>query len=303
MRDYLDTRPIKLRTEQTPVAASRHPFLLAFVLGLLALALIVFDTRGGLASVRGMFQQATSPAAHTLTNLRHIVGDLWAEARSIQQLRAENESLREEISQLRAELLKREQIMVENNYLRQRLHIEEEQPWRLLGADVLIHSPDAGRRVMTIARGHEDKVDVGMAVVGQIGKEPASLVGIVEEVAPHSASVLLITDIGSHVSARVLSDNTSSLGLVEGQWQKGSRLLLEQLDRAIPLRRGQMVVSAGITGELGLPMPLTSVPPDIPIGTVEKVVRKDDLSQFAELRPFVDPDQVRYVWIVLNHND
>jgi rod shape-determining protein MreC len=303
MRDHFNTRPIKLRSDQTPAAASRRPFLLAFMLGILAAALIILDIWGGLAPLRGTFQHAVSPVAQKLASMHHGVGEIWSEARSIQQLRTENESLREEISQLRAELLKREHIVIENNRLRQRLDIEEDRPWRLLGAEVLIHSPDAGRRVMTISRGSTDKVEVGMAVVGQIGKEPASLIGIVEDVMPHTASVLLITDIGSQISARVVSKNTLSLGLVQGQWQKGSRLLLEQLDRATPLRPGQEVVSAGMTGKLGLPMPLTSVPPDIPIGMVEKVVKKDDLSQFAELRPFVDPDQVRYVWIILNHND
>jgi rod shape-determining protein MreC len=211
--------------------------------------------------------------------------------------------LKHRISQLETDQIMRDQILVENARLRQQLQIEGRYPWRLVGAEVIIRSPDAGRRVITIARGQKDGVQQGMAVIGQTGSEPAALVGIVEAVNTHTSSVLLITDVSCKISARVLYDGTLALGLVQGQWQNGSRLRLEQLDREISLRSGRVVLSAGLTGELLLPLPLTSVPPGIPIGSVERIIESDGLTQFAELRPYIDPDQVRYVWIVLNHDE
>jgi rod shape-determining protein MreC len=303
MRDYLDTRPIKLRAEHLSHPASRRPFVLALLLGLIAGSLIFLDYQGVLTPARAVFQQALSPVAQRLTNLRDSTRDFWAGLRDIHRLREENVYLRQQIGSLQADLIARERILVENTWLRQQLGIQSRQPWELVGAEVVVHSPDAGRRVMTIACGREEGVRVGMAVIGQTEREPAALVGIVEEVASHTANVLLITDAGSRVSARVLHDGSSTLGLVQGQWQLGSRLRLEQLDREIPLSIGQVVVTAGLTSELALPLPMAHVPDGIPIGTIETLLDRDDLTQFAELRPYVDPDRVRYVWIVLNHDD
>ncbi len=302
MRDYLDTRPIKLR-DSTPQAASQRPLLFALFLCILAGALLFSDQRGLLTPMRGVLEQWMGPAAQKLTALRDGVVGLWLDVDDLQHAQNRIEALESQVSQLQADLIALEQIRVENIQLRQQLDIESRQPWRLLGAEVVVRSPDAGRRVMTIACGSNDGVQVGMAVVGQTGTEPSALVGIVEEVGPHTSSVLLITDGGSRISARVLYQNTSALGLVQGQWQQGSRMRLEQLDRIAQLQPGKVVVSAGLSGELDLSLPLASVPAGIPIGTVERVLEDDGVTQFADLRPFVDPDQVRYVWVILNQSD
>lgn len=304
MRDYLDTKSsnLKVREEQTALPPSWRPFLVALLLGILATSLLLLDVRGLLAPVRGGLQQTMNPLAVPMTSVRNDLADFLSDLKDFQRLREENRLLKHRVSQLETDLIMRDQILVENARLRQQLQIEGRYPWRLVGAEVIIRSPDAGRRVITIARGREDRVREGMAVIGQTGSEPAALVGIVKEVNTHTASVLLITDVSCKISARVLYDGILALGLVQGQWQNGSRLRLEQLDREIPLRSGRVVLSAGLTGELLLPLPLTSVPPGIPIGSVERIIESDGLTQFAELRPYIDPDQVRYVWIVLNHD-
>jgi rod shape-determining protein MreC len=94
----------------------------------------------------------------------------------------------------------------------------------------------------------------------------------------------------------------AGLGLVQGQWQQGSRLRLEQVDRSTPVAAGDAVVSAGLTGALKIPLDLAAVPANVPIGSVETVTANGQ-QQSAELRPFVDPDQVRYVWVILSQGD
>lgn len=305
MRDYLDTKSsnLKIREEQTALPPSWRPFLVALLLGMVAAFLLLLDVGGLLAPVRGGLQQTMNPLAVPMTSIRNDLADFLSDLGDFQRLREENRLLKHRISQLETDQIMRDQILVENARLRQQLQIEGRYPWRLVGAEVIIRSPDAGRRVITIARGQKDGVQQGMAVIGQTGSEPAALVGIVEAVNTHTSSVLLITDVSCKISARVLYDGTLALGLVQGQWQNGSRLRLEQLDREISLRSGRVVLSAGLTGELLLPLPLTSVPPGIPIGSVERIIESDGLTQFAELRPYIDPDQVRYVWIVLNHDE
>jgi rod shape-determining protein MreC len=302
MRDYLDDRPIKLRRERTNTPASLRPFLLALALCVLALALIWLDRSGIATPARGVVQQVLSPITLFLSGLRDGVGRLVALPAGAVGSEERIRQLEQDNSQLRAELIRAEQERVENQQLRTQLALTERYPWRLMGAEVAVRSPDAGRRVVTITRGSNDNIAIGMAVIAQTGDSPAGLVGIVEAVGPRTADVLLITDFGSQVSARLLNDGQARLGLVQGQWQRGSRLRLEQVERDAVLEVGAPVVTAGLTKMLDLPLALTYVPADIPIGSIETVLTEGQ-GQVAELRPYVDPDQVRYVWVILSRDD
>lgn len=302
MRDYIDNPHLKLRGETSTVANVRRPLLLALCLSVVAGILLAFDLLGYLGPVRALIGPLIAPVVQPFTGIRNSGADLWNTIADWQNLRAENESLRQQNSQLQAELIEREQAMVEVVHLREQLAIENEQPWHLLGAEVLIRSPDAVRRMMTINQGRVDNVRPGMAVIGQTDSGPVALVGVVERVDSHTSSVLLTTDVSSRVSARVLYNSESSLGLVQGQWQRGSRLRLEYVEHEDVLVIGARVVTAGLTGELGVPLPLAAMPVGVPIGEIEQL-SSDGHSQFAELRPYADPDQVRYVWVILNQEN
>lgn len=302
MRDYIDNPHLKVRGEPSSVGNLRRPLLLAGALVLAAGLLLWLDIAGHLGPTPGMLRQLLSPVARPLTALQHSVTGFWNDLGELGHLREENEALRQQVSQLQADLIALEEAELENARLRQQLAIEEEKPWRLLGAEVTMRSPDAGRRVMTISRGSQDRVREGMPVVGQTGSGPVALVGIVEEVSEHTATVLMTTDFGSRVSVRVLHENLSSLGLVQGQWQRGSRLRLEQVEAREVLVPGAIVVSAGLSGELQLPLPLAAVPSGIPIGEIA-TVSSDGSATFAELWPYADPDQVYYVWVILSQQE
>ncbi|NTV62749.1 MAG: rod shape-determining protein MreC [Oscillochloris sp.] len=302
MRDYLDDKPIKLRRERSVAPASARPFVLAVVLCLASATLIFLDRQGMISSIRTLLQQAITPAALQLTGLRTSADDLLRGPHSDQDLQARISALEQAVSQLKAENLRLQQAQVENGFLRQQLQIQHEQPWRLLGAEVTVRPPDAGRRIMTIARGKADGVAVGMAVIGQDAAGPAALVGVVEATGNRTAEVLLITDVSSQISARIIHGSQAGLGLALGQWQRGSRLSLGQVDRSTQITVGDAVVSAGLTGSLNVALDLAAVPASIPIGSVEQV-NLNGQEQTADLRPFVDPDQVRYVWVILNQDD
>lgn len=301
MRDFLNDRPIKLRRERSSSPASGRPFVVAIVLCLAAGLLFLLDRQGLLDPARHTLELAVAPVTARLTALRDQAGALATAPRGEAALQTRIAELERENSRLNDELLRLERAQAENVFLRQQLEIQRERPWRLLGAEVTVRSPEAGRRVMMLARGADDGLRPGMAVLGQLPGGPAALVGIVETVGPRTAEVLLITDIGSQVSGRVIHESTAAVGLVQGQWQQGSRLRLDQIDRSMELAAGDPVVTAGLTAALGLPLDLAAVPADIPIGSVEQVSTSEQY-QHAELRPFVDPDQVRYVWVILSQD-
>lgn len=301
MRDFLDDRPIKLRRDRPATTASGRLMLVIVGLCLLSGLLILLDRQGWMGVVRTGLQQGLVPVARLGTNLRDSAASMTA-LLGDSSLRARVNQLELENSRLNEELLRYQQAQVENLFLRQQLAIEQTHPWKLLGAEVIVRAPDAGRRVMVLARGARDGLSSGMAVIGQSPGGPAALVGIIESVNHATAEVLLLTDVSSQISGRVLHGEEASVGLIQGQWQLGSRMRLLQMDRTMPLAPGDPVLTAGLSAALGLPLNLAAVPSNIPIGTIEQIETIEQYQQ-AELRPFVDPDQVRYVWVILSQDD
>jgi len=107
--------------------------------------------------------------------------------------------------------------------------------------------------------------------------------------------VLLITDYSSAISAQVYQGTDVVRGVIQGQWQRGSRLILHSVAREAPLAAGDTVLTAGLSAELALNLPRAAVPPNVPIGVIE-MVQDTGRDRIAGVRPFVDPDRVRYAW-------
>lgn len=276
----------------------RTPTLIVALI-LLALLLLVLDQAGMIGPLRKQAEAIIGPALTGLRRAGDSISGVGQEITAVQQLQAEVAALREENSRLKAEGIEAAALRLENARLREQVRMEQERPWTLLGAEVSAHTPDAGRRVLQLAVGQERGVRPGMAVIAREGSSPPALVGVVESVGPASASVLLITDYSSAVSALVYHAGGTVGGMVQGQWQRGSRLLLQEVSRADPIAAGDAVVTAGLTAELNTDLPRAAIPKNVPIGTVE-TVRSAGRGQVADLRPYVDPDQVRYVWVILS---
>jgi rod shape-determining protein MreC len=252
--------------------------------------------------VRAQAQTWLSPALRLLHQVGDGISGVGQGLSDVQQLRSQVAALQEENSQLRADNLQVKELQLRIARLETQLRIEQERPWKLLGADLTASTPDAGRRVVFLAAGSEQGVKPGMAVIGKEGGSPPALIGVVENVGPRSASVLLVTDYSSAISAQVYYSGGAARGVVQGQWQRGSRLQLKEVDRANPLAEGDVVVTAGLTARFDLELPRAAIIKDIPIGTVESIAT-DGRSRVAELRPFVDPDRVTYAWVLLSQGE
>jgi rod shape-determining protein MreC len=296
MREPFDHRPIHL-----PGTSSRRPALLLLGLLLLSAALLLAEQRGLLAPLTAQARSVLLPALQTLVGVRAQAEGLQRNMGDAARLQARIATLEAENAQLHARLLTAEPLLQENMRLRAQLRIEEATPWQLLGGEVAALTPDAGRRTLTVARGSADGVKVGMAVIGQEGSSPPALVGVIEQVEPTSATVLLITDYGSAISGHVFHQQERVEGLLRGQWQRGSRLQMEQIPLSSPLAVGDVVLTAGLTNRIGARLAKASIPADVPVGTVVSLAPADH-TQTAAVQPFVDPDQVRYVWIIVSHD-
>ncbi|GAB4210197.1 MAG: rod shape-determining protein MreC [Roseiflexaceae bacterium] len=293
MRDSARNRSLRFGRSSSP-----RPLALVGLLIVVALLLVLLDYAGSLAPVRTQAVSLLSPALAAVSGLGQGLGGLGQGLGESQQLRDEVAQLRKRIGELEAERIKSEAALLENAQLRKELKIEQDRPWQLLGATVAARSPDAGRHTLLLTVGSEQGVAPGMAVIGQEGTSPPALIGVVESVQPRSASVLLITDYGSTISARIFHSGDVSDGVIQGQWQRGAWLRLDQIDRSVKLNPGNTVTTAGLTGQLGLDLPRSAIPQDVPIGTIA-AVRQEGHTQSADVLPYVDPSQVRYAWVIL----
>lgn len=295
MRNYFDSRA---RRSQTGFVL--HPATLAVLLLSVTGALFALDYIGILTGIRQSTTVFLSPITGVVNGSREE-SFLWVErVNDIPRLTELVDEQQAQIAALQATVIALQQNQVEVVTLRKQLSIREQYNWanNMIPAEVVARSPDAGRRTMSIALGSEAGVTVGMAVIGQQGSSPPALVGVVEQVTPRISTVLLITDFGSQISARIIHENSSATGVVQGQWQRGSRLRLDQVPRDAVFAIDDVVVTAGLSQQLGVDLPLRAIPAGIPIGAVEATGTSGH-TLIAELRPFVDPDQVRDVWVVL----
>jgi rod shape-determining protein MreC len=277
-------------------------FTLVVALIVLALLLLLLDQSGRLGSVRAQVESFISPALTGLTRVGSSVTGVSQELSEVPQLRAQVKQLQDENSRLKNDMIAVQAVQQENERLRTQLQIQKEQPWKLLGAEVAALTPDSGRHIVHIAAGKQQGVQPGMAVIGREGSSPAALIGVVDEVGPHSSTVLLITDFSSVLSARVYHQDQVLDGVVQGQWQRGSRLQLTQVSRSVPLAEGDVVMTAGLTAASGLDLPRAAIPRNVPIGTIDSV-STDGYNQSASLRPYIDPDQVSYAWVLISHDE
>jgi rod shape-determining protein MreC len=297
MRDSVRNRSMRL-----PRPSPYRSLTLIVSLLVLALLLLVLDQGGLLGPLRAQVQTVLTPLIQPLRRLGDSMGGVGQSLTEVQQLRDRVTALEHENSQLKAENIQVHELRQRLDQLEAQLRIEKERGWNLLGADVSARSPDGGRRMLMLNAGAEQHIRPGMAVLGQEGSSPPTLIGVVENVGPRSASVLLITDYSSAVSAKVYHQNSVATGVVQGQWQIGSRLKLEAIDRAQPLAQGDVVFTAGLTAQFDNELPRAAIVKDIPIGTIENI-EIDGHNQTADVRPFVDPDRVTYAWVLISQNE
>jgi rod shape-determining protein MreC len=151
-------------------------------------------------------------------------------------------------------------------------------------ARVVSSAPTNFQITITIDRGTEAHLDVGMPVVTSAG-----LVGRVTEVSKIRSTVLLITDPQSNVGVRLA--NSGEPGVVRGDGNRNP-LPLDLITTEVPVAVGEPVVTSGL--ERGL------FPAQIPVGRVRNVTaRPSALQKDILIEPSVDLVRLEFVRVLL----
>ena len=261
--------------------------LLLVTLIVTSLFLITLDLRGvslvtglrhGTQSVLGPFQRAASSAFSP-------VGNFFSDIAHLGRTRAQLKNLEVQNSQLRSTLIDRKNIESEIKQLKSVLDLAGNGGYKIVNAKVISQGTSASfSQSITIDVGANAHLTRDMTVICGDG-----LVGVVKEVYPSTALVMLETDPSFRVGVRIAG--SQEIGILSGQGT--DRAILQLLDSQSTVKVGDVLLARGSEG--GKPFV-----PGVPVGTVTSVPNSaGSVSQLAEVQFFTHLHTLGIVAVVL----
>lgn len=172
----------------------------------------------------------------------------------------ENRRLQSELGRLRLENQITNELLSENERLREALGFKKLNPPLSVVVQVIGKESSPSSSTITVNRGSSDGLERDLAVI-----TPDGVVGRVQTVLPGTARVQLLTDPGSTIAVRVQRNREE--GLLEG---KLDRCALKYVSFYVDIQEGDLLVTSGLDG---------IYPKGLPVATVTKV-RKHEASSF-----------------------
>ncbi|MCA1829508.1 MAG: rod shape-determining protein MreC [Myxococcales bacterium] len=259
-----------------------------FVVALLAVPFVIFFVKAkkgrDLNLVDKVVLSLTAPIEKTISGTAFAVSDVWHGYLALRGVRDENVRLRRESIRARSIEQQTTELRLENERLKRLLDFTDKQaPMRLLTARVVAVGASPHSHTLRIARGADDGVVKGAAVIA-----PDGIVGTVAQLTSAYADVQLVVSPLSAVPA--ITQRTRGRSTVKGTGDIG-RCKLEYALRTDDLQEGDLLVTAGGPG---------FYPPGLRIGRVTNVVRKPHgLFLDAEVVPAVDFSRLDEVSVVV----
>jgi rod shape-determining protein MreC len=206
--------------------------------------------------------------------------------------KGENERLEDELADARRQLAASQTALRENEQLRAMVDLPRREGFPVdtepVTARIIARSPTVWYSTIQINKGSSDGIEEDQPVVTGDG-----LVGKVSAVTGGNATVTLITDASSAVSAQIVPDGAS--GVVKPAVGDFRDLQLDFVQKGAKIRRGQTIVTSGFRSRR-----LESLfPKGIPIGRVTRVDADElELYQRVHIEAFADLRRMDYVRVL-----
>ncbi len=239
-----------------PGFIARHKkIIFTLLLFLLLFWLVTLQVRAGrftfmekpVLAVSGFFERIISGAFDAIK----ATGEGYA---FLVQTRRENVRLREEVKRLELENEITNELLIENERLRDLVGFKKRQPLSSVTAEVIGKETSPSSRTITINKGTGDGLEKGMAVITAEG-----VVGKIQAALPGTAKVMLLTDPLSTLAVRVQRNREE--GLLEGKLERCS---LKYVSYYADIQEGDLLVTSGLDG---------IYPQGLPIARVVKVTK------------------------------
>ena len=216
-----------------------------------------------------------------------FMNDLTENFDTLQDVKAENKSLKKKVDSLTISNNRLQQEKYEVERLRELYKLDQTySDYEKIGAHVIGNNGSNWFSTFTIDKGSEDGIKVDMNVMAGAG-----LVGIVTKVGPHSSEVRAIIDDQSNVSGMVLS--TSDTCVVRGDLKllADGRIRFEQLaNNNTKIKEGEQVVTSQISSKYVQ---------GILIGYISEInVDDNNLTRSGYITPVVDFKKLQEVLVI-----
>ena len=246
---------------------------------------ILHGVQNGTSAAFSPLEKGVSIVFKPVSNFTHWTGDVF-------HAKKENKQLKKQVQQLRTELAQNQTAQRDASELRALVGLPRSSNFaaggKLVTARVISRSPTVWYSNVVINVGSGDGVHIDDPVIAAGG-----LAGKVSSVTGGQATVTLITDESSAVSAEVMPDGSN--GIVRPEVGNPNDMLLDYIAKGAKIRKGDSVVTSGFTSSK-----LDSLfPRDIPIGKVAKV-SPSELEQYqrVHMQPYADLRRMNYVQVL-----
>jgi rod shape-determining protein MreC len=246
---------------------------------------ILHGVQNGTSAAFSPLEKGVSIVFKPVSNFTHWTGDVF-------HANKENKQLKKQVQDLRTQLAQAQTAQRDATELRGLVGVSRSSNFaaggKLVTARVISRSPTVWYSNVVINVGSGDGVHVDDPVIAAGG-----LAGKVSSVTGGQATVTLITDESSAVSAEVMPDGSN--GIVRPEVGNPNDMLLDYIAKGAKIRKGDSVVTSGFTSSK-----LDSLfPRDIPIGKVAKV-SPSELEQYqrVHIQPYADLRRMNYVQVL-----
>jgi rod shape-determining protein MreC len=250
---------------------------------LLAIVLMFMDQRGHyVPRLRSVMELAFEPVFHVVGWPAKAVKSIEERTRAREELIAENQNLQQQLLKNSGSVQNQAALEQENQRLRDLLKATQGRAYNFQFAEMIRVDLDPFSHKIWVDRGTGDGVFIGQAVIDGLG-----IVGQVEDVHSHFATVRLISDPDHALPVQI---NRTGLRTVAYGSGETSHLLMPNVPLQADVSPGDMIVTSGLGDRF---------PPGFPVGEVERVER-DSGETFATvyMRPFAALDRGREVLLI-----
>ncbi|MEM7393548.1 MAG: rod shape-determining protein MreC [Verrucomicrobiota bacterium] len=241
--------------------------------------------------VKASIREVISPLQEGITDTGRTLKEAWMIARGLGGLAIKNREMEEELIQLRNEALYLRALERENVALREQLRFMQKSSQTLVPCEFVARDISGWWQTVRLSRGSADGVAVNRAVV-----TPEGVIGKTIDVSRNTCDVLLVSDPGCKISAKISRSET--FGVVSGQGVTVNEQVVMKMDfinKKSSVNLGDEVVTSGLGGVF---------PKGLFIGYVDKIyTSKNGLYLSADIVPREDVGTVNYAFVVAEDDD
>ena len=257
---------------------------------LLAVGLAVINNLTGLSVPEMVVQGVLTPVRNGVSKLTDQAEQLYSYMFRYEALAAENQALKEKLSQMEDNARLSDSLSRENDRLRALLDLTDaHEDYTLVDAYIIAWGSADWTSTLTINRGANAGIEAGMCAITANGE----VVGLVTETGSNYAVIRTVLDSSLGISATIVSSGHN--GMVQGNYSAGSENLLRMnyLPSSAVIRNNDQVVTSGST----------TYPRDLILGHVVDAGFDDTgIAKFALLEPAADIDTLEQVFIITSYN-